>query len=92
MVHENRFCKENNECIEINTRNEISSECSLEYYSTGILKSIPNLLNRKLKNCLNNICHIGEYKCKSEEICISVKLVCDGVEHCFMGDDEMNCG
>ncbi|CAD5122339.1 DgyrCDS10780 [Dimorphilus gyrociliatus] len=37
-------------------------------------------------------CGIGKYLCQSEEYCISIQFVCDGVNHCLHQDDEQNCG
>lgn len=45
----------------------------------------------KLLSCETTICDKNEYKCFLYGYCITVNLICDGVNHCPYGDDEMNC-
>ena len=36
-------------------------------------------------------CFPGEFYCKSTGYCISIEQVCDGINHCWYGDDETFC-
>lgn len=69
----------------------IRVECKLEYYSTGLLKNIPNLRVMNLLQCSKTPCKEGEYQCRQFLFCINIKLVCNGLEDCPLGDDEGQC-
>lgn len=45
-----------------------------------------------LKDCTHMKCEPGEYKCKIFSYCIPIDKVCDGLNHCWYGDDEISCG
>lgn len=42
--------------------------------------------------CIRIQCPPGEYLCRTVNYCITVDLFCDGIKHCYQGDDEVNCG
>lgn len=37
-------------------------------------------------------CLKGEYLCHYNKYCIQIQMVCDGISHCYQGDDEYDCG
>lgn len=56
--------------------------------------SMGNLRNErpKISHTDMKICKKGEYLCKIIKFCISLKFVCDNINHCYYSDDEDNCG
>lgn len=42
--------------------------------------------------CNVQSCAFGFYKCHRENYCIALENVCDGINQCWQGDDERNCG
>lgn len=44
------------------------------------------------KLCSESYCPVGQYLCHQDKHCIAIDLVCDGIHHCYFGDDEYNCG
>lgn len=70
--------------------NNISKQCFFNTTSTGY--PFTNLFNRVDFSCYNNNCSQGQYLCRSSEYCIDIEHICDGVKHCFQGDDEIDCG
>lgn len=44
------------------------------------------------QTCKTKSCPPGEYLCHSAYYCIPSDLMCDGIKHCYLGDDEMLCG
>lgn len=69
------------------TFNNILKPCTLYQYSTGLLK---NYLYAKTV-CNLSQCPPNTYMCYRENYCISIDLICDGIKHCYLGDDEINC-
>lgn len=61
--------------------------CMIMRFSTGLLR---NGLYGK-KTCKRTQCPQNFYLCYQEHYCISIELICDGIKHCYMGDDEINC-
>lgn len=45
-----------------------------------------------LDKCYKTSCEPGEFLCPFYEFCLSVELVCDGINHCFLNEDESFCG
>lgn len=39
----------------------------------------------------NKTCQTGQFQCKSNKICIQNIHVCDMIEDCADGSDELNC-
>ena len=46
---------------------------------------------RKPKVQFSDECFDGYFKCKDEDVCITVEFVCDGEIDCQDGSDEMKC-
>lgn len=51
-----------------------------------------------IRDCMNGddedeckFCNYDEFKCLSDQICITEKWLCDGYEDCIDGSDEKNC-
>lgn len=65
--------------------------CILDYDSLGIIKNPINFPYLTLYNCKNEKCEKGEFLCNNLKFCISVELICDGINHCYTNEDEMNC-
>lgn len=42
--------------------------------------------------CRREQCEKGQYLCRLNSYCIDIELICDGISHCFHGDDENDCG
>lgn len=91
---------ESSECILNNnsTCDELIKEaetkkCHVKYSSLGTLISKIHLPLKTLENCKKNeLCDIGYFKCRKVFFCMSIEQVCDGIEHCPFGDDEIDCG
>lgn len=47
---------------------------------------------RTEKPCNRLTCPPGFYLCHRDNYCISSEFLCDGIHHCYLGDDEINCG
>ncbi|CAD5126362.1 DgyrCDS14505 [Dimorphilus gyrociliatus] len=62
--------------------------CYLFYNSLGYAKT--NLF--LTFNCHNTTCKYGQYQCHREKYSISIEQVCDNIDHCPLGDDEIECG
>lgn len=68
-----------------------NSNCKIlfDYSGNVIFKpGYPYLTN---DYCKPQNCSWYEYKCHNEGFCIDMTFVCDGINHCLFGDDEMNC-
>lgn len=65
--------------------------CFLEYFSTGLLKTKVHYPFLALNDCNKNLCN-GGFLCKRYKYCIPIEKVCDGVNHCWNSEDELNCG
>lgn len=63
--------------------------CAFSVNTLGIQNT--TFYNRGVR-CLLSSCEPGFYLCKREAYCISIELFCDGINHCILGDDEVNCG
>lgn len=46
----------------------------------------------KPRSCNEIECKNGEFLCSFFKFCISIELVCDGINHCLRNEDEENCG
>lgn len=44
-----------------------------------------------LLDCDYKSCNDGEFLCSINKYCISIRLVCDGLNHCSDGEDEAFC-
>ncbi|CAD5126793.1 DgyrCDS14836 [Dimorphilus gyrociliatus] len=80
------------DCSTLHCRKENPHYCNIQYSSTGFLSNgtgFPILLK---KLCLDRSCQKEQYKCFYEGYCIGIELVCDGINHCLYGDDELDCG
>lgn len=77
------ICKSSNEINE--------TKCVLNYDSFDRLKTIVNYPFMQLYDCEKTSCEAGEYLCPGKKFCISIELICDGINHCFYNEDEMNC-
>lgn len=53
---------------------------------------ITDLFKINTVNCSLQECEKGQYLCNSKSHCIDIELICDGINHCYHGDDEFNCG
>lgn len=77
--------------LDENTEEETKKieSCTYDTYSTGFPKI--NIFNVK-GGCHREKCPDHFYSCWDSQYCISVKLICDGIQHCLLGDDEYDCG
>lgn len=66
-------------------------ECRIIVDYKGRLLHKPEYPYHELDYCLSYNCSSEEYKCYNEGFCLSIDLVCDGINHCLLGDDEFNC-
>ncbi|CAD5121128.1 DgyrCDS9667 [Dimorphilus gyrociliatus] len=71
--------------------NNYKKKCSLKYNSVGNLDVRVREPFSLIKYCDREKCLKGEYLCQSSRYCISIEQVCDGINHCWYGDDEFNC-
>lgn len=71
------------------TKKTESRICLVEFTSLGYLKT--QIKETMIEDCQDNTCKIGEFLCKSTKLCILVDQVCDGINHCWYNDDEINC-
>lgn len=55
--------------------------------STGLPKTDLFFNSEKVNNCSK-----GEYLCHYDGYCINIQMICDGISHCYHGDDELDCG
>lgn len=42
--------------------------------------------------CPQKHCPYGQYLCYRDNFCILIENICDGINHCPLGDDESGCG
>lgn len=66
--------------------------CNLSYDSMGYLKILVNEPFSEIKYCKKKSCEYGEFFCSINKYCISIEQVCDGINHCWNNEDELNCG
>lgn len=66
-----------------------ADECTFDLHSTGFPKV--NIFNVK-DGCQLENCPPYFYLCWQSSYCISLKMICDGIIQCLMGDDEIHCG
>lgn len=66
--------------------------CEFGYNSLGELATIVNYPYLSLLDCSKTKSQKGFFLCPKFQFCIDVKLVCDGINHCFHHEDELNCG
>lgn len=69
-----------------------NTRCKIKYDSQGNLLTKPHYPFHDLENCQNFNCPPHYYKCRSFGYCIPIENYCDGLNHCYLGDDEINCG
>lgn len=69
------------------------TKCRIVYSSKGELltkvpaPSIPfGIHNCHMQNCS------GDFLCTRHKFCIPIENVCDGINHCWNNEDELNCG
>ena len=65
--------------------------CSLYYnsfQSSYIKVSYPF---NDLQSCHKKSCSAGEFLCNRLQFCISLELLCDGINHCLYNEDEQFC-
>lgn len=67
------------------------SHCFLEYNSMGYLKSYVQYPYKSLHSCNKKKCTNGQFFCSQLKFCISIELVCDGINHCIYNEDELEC-
>lgn len=65
--------------------------CKFGYNSLDEPKTIVHFPYLSLFNCSKKICSKGYFLCSKFQFCIDIKLVCDGINHCFFNEDEQNC-
>lgn len=57
------------------------------------LKSKIHFPKNQLLDCYDYFpCKVGFFQCKYDAYCIQVDQVCDGINHCSEGEDEIDCG
>lgn len=74
---------------ELETSKRISTKCFFDETSMGYALTD---LHQIKKECELTTCDQGQYLCYWYNYCISIELICDGIHHCYFGDDEYNCG
>lgn len=65
--------------------------CNLAYDSLGFLKYHVGFSYNNFLTCEKEKCHKGQFLCRQMKFCISLALVCDGINHCFYNEDERGC-
>lgn len=89
-------------CISNELRNDGKIDCSIKNEEKGIIEHkncgmevssmgymITNLFSAI--SCSEKHCARGQYLCYHDRYCISIELICDGISHCYFGDDEYDC-
>lgn len=66
----------------------INDNCIFQENSLGFAQSI-HLYSKD--SCISTSCEEGLYKCYRQNYCISIELICNGLNECFFGDDEVDC-
>lgn len=66
--------------------------CVLEYNTKGEILSRTNYPFMSIFKCSFNKCPNGYFLCSFYKFCLSIDLVCDGINHCLRNEDETNCG
>lgn len=79
------------QCEDVYLNNPGLGYCEFGYDSLDERQTIINYPYLSLMNCSKN-CRQGYFLCSKFKFCIDIKLVCDGLNHCFHNEDEMNCG
>ena len=51
-----------------------------------------DLFHKERHRCTKSTCPKGQYLCHYKAHCINIELICDGINHCYQGDDEIDCG
>lgn len=57
--------------------------------SMGVPKT--NLFLAKNPATILSNCSKGQYFCHGDGYCINIDMICDGISHCYQGDDEHDC-
>lgn len=70
---------------------QAKTRCTLKYTSLNKLLTKTKFPFFELENCQNVSCKIGEYRCREKHYCIPINKICDGIFHCYFGDDENLC-
>lgn len=87
----NFFFKEIHKYLELRVKLK-NEKCKLSYDYSGIVKSKANPPYNDLLDCPESmICDPGNYRCKKYNYCIRIEKLCDGVNDCYLGDDEAVC-
>lgn len=68
-----------------------NKNCEIRLNLFGVMKKKAHSLFIKRSMCKNPKCKKGYYVCAVTHYCIYIKHVCDGISHCFHGDDELGC-
>ncbi|KAL5014485.1 hypothetical protein ScPMuIL_008755, partial [Solemya velum] len=68
---------------------DVTVQCVLDYDQYGEVIGCRDLSH--LENCAEHVCERGYVKCPGR-YCIPVRLLCDGVPNCPLGEDELSCG
>lgn len=68
------------------------TNCRLVYDSRQQLLTKTVFPFAELSKCQDQVCLKAEYQCREYKYCVPLEKICDGDYHCFLGDDEENCG
>lgn len=82
----------NNLPIEYFQKHSLRQKCKIEYDTMNNIKTMLRFPDSHFQNCKNFKCEKKEYKCQFSYFCIPIEKVCDGINQCLNGDDEMFCG
>lgn len=70
----------------------LTDKCTLEYSTNGEMLSNVHYPYLSIFNCSLEKCKNGYFLCSYYKFCISLELVCDGINHCLRNEDEFLCG
>lgn len=88
-------CQENSETIRCSDYDNLYKKlCVLRYSSLDVPLTRNYFPFLELVDCpkYNKTCDVGQFLCPFYKYCIPIQLVCDGINHCFFNEDEVNCG
>ena len=74
----------------LESKNE-NERCHLSYDKLQSFLKQKQSVNEILSHCNETKCKPGEYMCIFHKYCIGIEYLCDGINDCLHGDDELFC-